>query len=283
MFTTVLASEMPYLLFTLAGIALWEWRRKALAVRGISAGAMFALAALVRPTALLVPVVMGVSDAVCRREWRRPVAMTALVTAVMLVGVAPWSVRNTRLFDEFVLVSTNGGTNLWIGNNPEANGFYMDIDKTAMAGMNELERDRHLGAEAKAFMREHPAAATKLVVKKLAYLHAWETIGVAWNEPSITKRFGERALRPLKWVGQCYWMALVGAALMGLLFHLKRHGLVKAIAHPITMNWAFYAAVYAVTQVQDRFHFSFVPMLAVLAALPIVWVMDKRSKQRGAA
>jgi hypothetical protein len=51
-----------------------------------------------------------------------------LVAVIMAFAVvAPWSIRNYRVFDAFVPISTNGGGVFYLANNPLATGHYTDI------------------------------------------------------------------------------------------------------------------------------------------------------------
>ncbi|MEW6756041.1 MAG: hypothetical protein AB1505_34440, partial [Candidatus Latescibacterota bacterium] len=49
-------------------------------------------------------------------------AAAGLMLACVLLTVLPWTLRNWRVHGQPVLVSTNGGFNFWIGNNPLATG-----------------------------------------------------------------------------------------------------------------------------------------------------------------
>ncbi len=121
------------------------------------------------------------------------------------------------LFGHFVTVSTNGGGNLWMGNNPAATGYYMHPRETP--GLNEYERDKALGEEAVKYIIADPVAFILRTIKKAVFLHVSETIAVHWNAKGISRQFGERAQNPLKIVTQTYWtmvllLALIGAAMM---------------------------------------------------------------------
>jgi hypothetical protein len=79
----------------------------------LAAGALFGLAVLTRETVLyFVPL------AALWLAWRRPggVRRAALFVATALLVVLPWTLRNYRVFDAFVPVSTAGALNLWQGN-----------------------------------------------------------------------------------------------------------------------------------------------------------------------
>jgi 4-amino-4-deoxy-L-arabinose transferase-like glycosyltransferase len=80
-------------------------------------GALAGLAALVRPTTLtFLPLVF---IWFC---WRKqPGAAVGMILAAFVV-IAPWTVRNFRVYDRFVLIAAQGGVTFWTGNHPLARG-----------------------------------------------------------------------------------------------------------------------------------------------------------------
>jgi glucose-6-phosphate-specific signal transduction histidine kinase len=78
-------------------------------------------------TLVVVPLIFAI------RLWREPealrrlpmlVAQGALVVALALLTVSPWTLRNHREMGAYVLVSTNGGITLLTGNNDSARGDF---------------------------------------------------------------------------------------------------------------------------------------------------------------
>lgn len=160
----------PEALFTcLVLLALWA----ALGRRGlwwqVAAGLALGLAHLVRPVALLLPAVLPVVLRLLGRSWRSSALAGAVVLAVSLSVVAPWTVRNWLLFGRFVLISTNGGENLWKGNNPQATGALMDPPMTPelSAAQDEVDWDAAARRQAIAFVRSNPLKLPGLALGKL--------------------------------------------------------------------------------------------------------------------
>ncbi len=91
--------------------------------RTLSAGVLIGLAAMYSPRVLIVIVVFGFCF---YSRGRFPYLVKAL--PVFIVGIfivlAPWGVRNYRCFGEPIFTASNGGINLYIGNNPYATGGY---------------------------------------------------------------------------------------------------------------------------------------------------------------
>ena len=102
-FASVLAASL------LASALAGESRRFPYAV---ASGAVFGLAALARPIALYMPVVIAVPTAILLR--RRPAAAVKLLgafSAAFFVALLPWMIRNYRAFGSFS-ISTSGPFNI---------------------------------------------------------------------------------------------------------------------------------------------------------------------------
>lgn len=141
------------------------------------AGALFGLAALVRPTAL--PVVIGLAGAIfvaalvrrrSRRQWRPALVFVAVCLLVML----PWGLRNQVVLGSFTLLSTEGGHVFWLGNNPAYDLFeHPDFARfggytimfepppelaAELNGKSEAERGRIYARHARSHIFADPAA-----------------------------------------------------------------------------------------------------------------------------
>ena len=152
-------------------------------------GILLGFSALVRPTSLLLLPVLAVwilCTRPCRQSWRASAFASSMLLAGCALAVAPATVRNFIVAGDFVLVSSNGGINLYIGNNSEANGlcarvlpgygeFGTCFDYGTIAEAVEREVGRDLKAsEVSSFfarkachhIRENPRGTIGLLLKK---------------------------------------------------------------------------------------------------------------------
>ena len=128
-------------------------------------GLSLALGILTKPTAALIALpaaVILLSDLFILKtlKGRRKVAKNIFLFGFgLLLLLAPWTARNYSVFNRFVLVSTNGGVNLWIGNNPGTTGKYSMQDEyipAFVAGLPEIEKDRLFSVMARDYIRRNP-------------------------------------------------------------------------------------------------------------------------------
>ena len=135
------------------------------------AGVALGSVSLVRPQALLLAPVVGwlAIAGASRRRWR-----ASLVTLLFVTGVtgalAPWIVRNERVFGRAVLVSANGGWNLLIGTDERAAGGWrgLDVPYACRDVWDEAGKDACFGRAAREKITARPWAWIALAPSKLA-------------------------------------------------------------------------------------------------------------------
>jgi 4-amino-4-deoxy-L-arabinose transferase-like glycosyltransferase len=268
-YVTILASELPFTFFVLLGYCAWFSPRLSDLSRGATSGLAFAAATYVRPVALLLPILLWLTNLRDFHKLRGQLSVMLLAMAVIAVCIAPWSIRNTRLYGHFMLLSSNGGVVLWEGNNPDSVGVDMAVPDYVVK-LTEYERDKELSAAALRYITDHPVAFVLRTAKKAILLHLNETIAVHWNAEGIKQRIGESAILPLKLLMQAYWSLLLLLALAGIVVLIQNNGPIPTFMHPIVATWIYFTAVYSVMLVQDRYHFPSHPLIAMLAAIAIV-------------
>jgi 4-amino-4-deoxy-L-arabinose transferase-like glycosyltransferase len=144
----------------------------AAALFGIVAGA----GALVRP-AMLFFLPLALLWLLKRRQ-----AAGALVAALTFAAVlAPWTIRNIRTYDRFVLIASEGGVTFWTGNHPLARGEgdlaanpalkAADLAfRAARPGLSAEALEPFYYAEAMGWIRSSPGEWAALELRKLFYL-----------------------------------------------------------------------------------------------------------------
>lgn len=278
-FTTIPSSE-PLFLFLLL-VAVWVWGHGSTAFwkRGAICGVIFAAASLTRPTGLLLMVVLGGAELLRNRKLLPPL-LTALTSAlVMLLLLAPWALRNQHVLGRAFLTSSSGSANTWLGNNnrllPPGEMWPPEVRE-----MSEAQRADYLSAEVRRFISENPAEFARRTAVRFFRVHERESIGVVWNDKSLEARgIGARGQLVIKVLSNVFWWSVLALAIVGLCFSVKSRGFVGTLADPLIALWLYFAVVHAVTVVQDRYHYPFIPSVAAMAALSIVHFRGGRSGQ----
>jgi 4-amino-4-deoxy-L-arabinose transferase-like glycosyltransferase len=183
----------------LAALALFLLARALTAeslVRLARAGAALGLFATNRPNALAWAGALAVILAA--PPSRRGLSRAGMLLTGALVVLAPVTLRNRVAAGEWILVSSHGGLNFYIGNNPEADGTYRRVpgiapdiegqmrDAKAVAEaatgrtgrpMRASEVSRYFSKRAWEWIAGHPARALGLFLRKIGLSGADETRG----------------------------------------------------------------------------------------------------------
>ena len=280
MFTTVLASELPFLFLTIGALDVWTSEERSWSLRGVFAGLLLGAASLVRPLALALPFVYAGSVTLgavrFRKEALKQTALGLVCVAVMVAVIAPWTWRNYRLYGEPVLISTNGGATLWMGNAPGSDGGYLDIPDR-MQGLNDNESNKLLGEEAKQLILNDPIGFVRRSFVKLARLYDNESIGVAWNKDGIEKKFGAFALTLFKRITQTSWFMILSLAAFGMYLCFRLEGWRKALFSPVAASIIFFSATNSIIVSQDRYHLAFAAQIAMLAGIASARLWSSRT------
>ncbi len=186
---------ITYVLFfsMLAVRLLMAYREKPKQWLALASGAAVGVSALGKPNVLLfVPAALfWLWWALRRTEIASRVWRSAAVFVVgAIVVVAPMTISNYVAAGDFVLTSSNGGINFWIGNNDQADGTFLvpaDMRADLYEG-SKLAAEKALGhtlspsevssywfREGMAFVKAHPGRDLKLLGRKfLLFWNAYE-------------------------------------------------------------------------------------------------------------
>lgn len=268
-FTTIMASEILFLVPVLAALVLVFECKHPRWWHFVGFGLLVAAASYVRPTAIPLIVLIPLLAAFRAPSVRHLLGWIGLGGLVCALAIWPWSERNTRLFGQPTGISTNFGTNLWMGNNSQSQGTYQNFDQYIHIA-NEKRRDDQMKADAIAFITEHPTQFLVLAAKRIVSTFDRETIGVVWNVEGLQKRFGQSGLVEggLKLASTAYWYLVLLVAVAGAWLIARREGW-RVIGNPMLLIALFFAAVPAVIVGQDRYHMPLIPMLACCAAYAV--------------
>jgi len=205
------------------------------------------------------------------RDRRANILRAAAIFVVALAVLAPWTLRNHRVFGEFIPFSTMGGSVLLQGNNsvvvtdPKLLGYSVwdtDIpeyrDAIRSAG-NEFERDRVAKQLAIQWLKDNK--------DKWGFL-LWHKFTRSWtpfltNNPSAARRL----LYLLSWgpVLALFVVALLPTLYLGLRYRHPVLLLHLGILHYVANSLIFFANI--------RYRAPVDPLCIILAAATLTWIL----------
>ncbi|MHB0954810.1 MAG: glycosyltransferase family 39 protein [Pirellulaceae bacterium] len=228
------------------------------AIAGMTTGML----ALVGPTGCVVAGVLLVVMWVWRSDWSQYLYCGGAFALLMFATLAPWLYRNHVVLGSAVL-NTNGGFNLYLGNNPVATGSFVSIGKTPMAlewnplriEKGELAATNEARRQAREFMKNNPQRTLILSLKKAA---------IFWKPPKLRSLTEREPLtkRILRYVWFVQYMFLLVFAILSLSY--------LRIAWPLYMAMALYTAIHMPFYVMGRYQLPIMTVLCVLAASSVI-------------
>jgi 4-amino-4-deoxy-L-arabinose transferase-like glycosyltransferase len=188
-------------------------RPRTFVVLGVVAG----LAALTRGEGFLFPlIVLGVWAARggMRRAWRD----TAIVAVVMVLTVAPWTIRNAIVVHGFVPVATNASATLWSGHNENANGgpvYHSPAELAALGRLSEVDASARVRDDAIDWAVHHPLRELELIPLKLKALAQGDSEVVwTWINATGAQPLGKSETAVVVRLADAASYALLGALLL---------------------------------------------------------------------
>ncbi|MFH1681113.1 MAG: tetratricopeptide repeat protein [Candidatus Eisenbacteria bacterium] len=278
------------------------------------AGLVLGLACLVRPTVLtFLPVLVFWSLWVTRRNGRLRTGLFTVVGLLMgtALSIAPATVRNYRVAKDFVLISSNGGINLFIGNNEAATGLFSRnvpgfgefgncFDYPAIVRNLEQHVGRRLKAsevsayftrEALRFIRENPIGFAKLTAKKAGLF--WGSREITHNKAVWCARQNSSVLRNTP--GNFSVVLALGAVGLGLMLldrRRERTGREESATISANRKWEMSVLLLGLVVVYflsvlpffstSRYRVPVIPFLLLFAAYGVwricvfIWTRDLR-------
>lgn len=271
---------------SLALEALERRGRGGLLLTGL-AGLLFGAAAITRPTVLLYMPFLGLLLLWRKgRElgWGQGFARAGLLTVSTIVPILPVALHNAAAGD-FTLVSTQGGVNFWIGNNPQSDGTtavvpgtranwwggYQDsVSQAQQAEGRELlasEVSDHYAGRAYAWIGSEPGAFFSLLGRKLGLFWSGHELGNNQPIDFYAAHFNPWAkLLPLR------FPELLALGLLGMALALG-NPTSRRRALPLAGFVAIYAAGVIAFFVCARFRVPVLPLLMVFAGHALVWLV----------
>jgi len=278
-------------------------------VASAAAGIAGGLLALNRPNALVplaaVALALALPPLVLRRRAGSPSSLSLegsplrtfwpALTFVVGVGlaIAPVTLRNLAVSHELVLISSHGGLNFFIGNNPEADGTYRAVpgitpsiegqaadtkrlaESEAGRPLSVREVSSHFAAKAWRWIGANPGAAARLLARKVWYVLSGDEIPLNFSYPWYR---GQSPVLKLLAVGPGLLVPLGGAGLVLLFLGAGR--LPAKDAAPLGLFSPVYVLAVAAFFVATRYRLPLIPALAVASGGAVATAFGPGARRR---
>lgn len=220
---------------------------------------LWGLIALCNPTLLLflppcgIWILLGLPRG---KVWPRQIGYAALAACIFIGCITPWTIRNERVFHQFVPFRANFGAELYLGNGPGADGQLMEYDHPFQAPdqlrlykqMGEIAYSRMRGDAAKRLIKAKPGRFVRLCLIRIYFF--WFSVPHPSNEGVLSE------------VGRSLNFQFTSlAGLFGLALALRRR-----IPASGLFAWAFLLLplTYYFVSISARFRHPLEPLITIL-------------------
>lgn len=281
--TRLLGDSLATALMVGAVLACEGWKARPHPWRGALVGALAGAACLLRPQALIFAGFLAVW------AWRRGRATAAALAVTVALCLTPAAMHNLRAGGDLILVSDNGGINLWLAATGTPSGTFTvsDPDFGEIARQADIARERaeaavghalspaevsrHWTGEALAAMASAPGDQLhRLALRAAALLETRETGVVAFPE------LGTYVAPPL-WAASLPFGVVLAAFAAALVLLLRRGEEEETPdpSAPLAPSLALAAMVVLTTLLffhYSRFRLPVIPLMAVAVGVAVTRV-----------
>ncbi|MDH4035181.1 MAG: hypothetical protein OEV80_15425, partial [candidate division Zixibacteria bacterium] len=263
-------------------LALWRWLKGRMPGQLLMAGLVTGLAAICRPTALVLAVIVGLWLPLMSGSALARMKRMALFAVGLALVIGPIFLRNLLVADDPALIASQGGINFNIGNNELADGVSSQLPEPLglnwrqrqVAGIAEEASGRALKpSEVSSYwtwrtidwIADNPGRAASLFMKKLYYFLGDREVS---NNRELRRFF---VAMPLLQYNPISFAILFGFGVMGI-FVAWRSG--DSRIKSLICLLLFYPPVVALFFFNSRFRLPILPLLTVLAAVGALTVLN---------
>ena len=235
--------------------------------RAAGAGVLIGIMVLVQPSLQLLPLAVLMVALVAGAGLLQSARLFGLLLVGAAVVVAPWTLRNLQVLDAPVLVTTNGGSNLYRVNNEWATGAFIPRGPVDVEALGEMESNREGKKLAVAWIRGNPGDFVQLTAGRILLFPGDNSGGVGAAFRADPDRLPRQAYLALKGGTALPWLAL-WATLLAATWQLRRsrHALPWGLA-VVLLPYGYLSCIHAVFESGSKYHLPVMPLVFVAAVL----------------
>jgi len=288
-YTSVLSTEITFTAFYLVVIYMMLLRNKKISGY-ILLGIILGILSLIKPYMMVFQFVVFMLEVVDTRKLKKPFVNLIIITVFMGITIVPWTIRNYRVFNKVIPISTNGGYNLYVNNNPFATGAWQNPFKIPQSPLakykhsedsfwDEVKVDEEGKKLAYNWIINNPSKFISLGFIKLKNTFItpdggeWATLNQADNKSfkyvdlvrSVNSKIHSGTI----------WFVIIYFAI--LLIKLIRTRTIEILHIIIILNLAFYFAITFVFEGQPRYLFPLWPVFIIIICY-VFWFLKDQFK-----
>lgn len=275
MYTSVLSTEVIFTAFLLV-ITYLIMLSNTKAIKYILLGILLGLTSLIKPYMMVFQFAILTLELIETKNIKRCFFNFLIISSFMVITIAPWTVRNYIVFHKLIPISTNGGYNLYVNNNPYANGSWQNPFKIPNSPLmiykhtsddfwDEVKVDEAGKKYAFNWIIHNPYSFAKIGLKKLDNVFIKYDDGY-WSTMKLenSKSFPYAAMLGKVNKGiHLVTMFFIGAFLFILIFKVFSHKSLDHLSLVLLMNIAFYVLITFVFEGQPRYLFPLWPLFII--------------------
>jgi hypothetical protein len=231
-------------------------------------GALWAVGVLINPSLLSVfPFLVGWAVWQARRNSSSWIKFSAAALLVFAIGLVPWTVRNYRVFGKFIVLRSNFGLELWLGNNPDVpdtwnQSLHPNDDRKEAEKYKQMGEIAYMAEKQRvafAFMRTHPADTLNHIFRR--FVENWLAL-----TDSPADIWGGTPLHVKAFIVQNFLLSLF--TFLGTLFAYRTN---PGKAFPFAMVVLVFPLVFYLTHSSLRYRFPMDPIMMVLSVYGVYY------------
>jgi 4-amino-4-deoxy-L-arabinose transferase-like glycosyltransferase len=250
--------------------------------RGLAAGLVLGFATLMQPSILLLPGVLAVYELLRHAPIFKAAARIALVATGMIIVIFPWTMRNHRVLNAWVLISSNGGSNFYRANNPLATGGFVEQGARDLDAFDEVEQNRRGYEYGKQWIAGNPKAFLTLALRKQILFLGDDSSG-PYETLKRGLEKGGVIYALFKGIANLYWWMIWGLLLAASLYHVRSDSAKVGGAAVLILISAYLFCIHSVYESSARYHVPLIGLIAILAsfsAAPLKTAKEEREDDR---
>lgn len=234
----------------------------------IICGLLLGIASLIQPSMILFPSVLVLTVLIARLSIFWSMAQIIIIVLCMGVIIAPWTLRNYKVFDQFVLISTNSGGVFYRANNPLATGGYTPRGEINLSVYDELEADSIGRKLAIQWIRENPINFFLLALQKQVLFLGDDAMGSYSTLRISNLQVSNTTYYVVKGISNLFWLLAWVCIAVGMLGLIKRNESAQScLMFILVLSFFYLFSLHSIFESASKYHMPLIGIFAILASI----------------